>query len=145
LTRITVRQLRELVERLVWRFELPAGFGHSATSIVVAAELRTGKALPRLLELVETGLTVDPAAVRLVGPAELDAGGQSLLYAGPIAADFGAAVTNAADIEFAAGLEGEAPAVEAIDVDDEVWERLYRYSLDVLLSVPRNPYGDPLT
>jgi hypothetical protein len=200
--RVAVRQVSDLLHRLLWRFELPDGFAHSAASMVLAAELRSGKALAYLADVVEAGLVVAPGDVRLSYQApevaELSAGGQSTMYVGPLAADVACElveksrssrviVTDATDLVFAEGLvdvvgmrtgatvefavradalgtpgsgsfellsmraggSHAATTADGLDtalltkgvlVDAQLWQSLFRNSLDVLLAVKRNPF-----
>jgi hypothetical protein len=103
--RVAVRQVRDLVARLIWRLDLPSGFESSATSLVVHNEVRSRAGLEELDRLVAAGVRVDPARVTLSEPEPgvlaLDAGGEPSVYVGPLAVDLvrdAAARTGSAEL-----------------------------------------------
>jgi hypothetical protein len=189
--RVAVRQIRDLVSRLIWRLELPSGFDTSATALVVESEIRSGKGLAELDRLVAAGIRVDPGRVAVAEPGPglvaIDAGGEPSVFVGPLAVDLardaalrdGAVEVHAVNVSGPAlvraldgfagqpgvdvRLEGDgalgsfrlsvgaapATAVAEPDLDDllerglevpeELWDRLFALSLDVLLNVDRRP------
>jgi hypothetical protein len=117
---ISVRQLRDLISRLVWRLGLPPGVDTAAGSLLLEAELRDGSGLTELARLI-----ADPRPVRSAAPAvvessdgrlEVDARGESLLLVGPLVADLardaalraGAATVAIDHVEGAAAAAGLA-------------------------------------
>jgi hypothetical protein len=181
--RVAVRQIRDLVGRLIWRLELPSGFDASATSLVVESEVRWRNGLEELDRLVSAGTRVDPASVAVTEPRPgvfaIDAAGEPSLFVAPLAMDLargtvahgGPVEVHAVDVAapaLAGALDGAGARVEVLpdgfrltaaaaavppaarpeledllerglEVPDELWERLFALSLDVLLNVDRRP------
>jgi hypothetical protein len=86
--RVSLRQLFDLVGRLLWCLQVPKGLRQSATRIVVGAELEDATGLMTLEAALQSWSAVD---LEQLTPGDgssavkLDAGGQSLLVAGPLA------------------------------------------------------------
>lgn len=89
-TRISIRQLRDVIARIIWRFDLPAGFQRTGESMILHAELMS-PALALLIQHAADHRPADPGRLRIrhdqPGFAELHGAGQTILLAGPTMRD----------------------------------------------------------
>jgi hypothetical protein len=91
MTRVSLRQAREVVSRLLWCMNLPPGLENVAMYLTINAQVQSATGLKLLWSDVGEIGAVDVGAVRVVAATDaavvLDCGKQSVFYVGGIIAE----------------------------------------------------------
>ena len=96
-TRVSLRQFRDVIARIIWRFDLPAGFDRTAEAMIMHAEF-LAPSLGLLIQHAADYQPTDPGRLRIQasweGSVRLDCGHQTILLAGPTVRDLSIALAR---------------------------------------------------